>query len=85
MLFFVRKASGFGIKEDLLYRVITSPAVGMATDNATDRKTGAPPDTIALNRLKSIIGTGRNKTAAGWQQRRNNILITLDQTKKKSL
>jgi len=55
MLFFVRKALGFERKEDLLHRIVTSPAEGMATYNATDRKKGPPPNTIALNRLKSII------------------------------
>jgi hypothetical protein len=85
MLFFVRKASGFERKEDLLYRVIAPPTEGMATYNATDRKKCAPPDTMALNRLKSIIGAGRNKTAARWKQRGKNILIAPDQTKKKCL
>jgi hypothetical protein len=55
MLFFVRKASGFERKEDLLYRVITSPAEGMATRDATDRKKGTTPKTILIYRLKSII------------------------------
>jgi hypothetical protein len=85
MLFFVRKASGFKRKEDLLYRIIPPPTEGMATYNATDRKKGTPPDTIALYRLKSIIGTGRNKTAAGWKQRGKDILIAPDKTKKKCL
>jgi hypothetical protein len=79
MLFVIRKASHSGNKEILSYGIITSPAEGVATQNAANGQIHSAYDAIAFYRLKGIVGTCRFKPTTGREQRRDKVLVYPDQ------
>lgn len=84
-MFVIRKVSPVEDEGNLSYRIITSPAEGVATQNATYSQKHAAQNTVALYRLKSIIGTCGFEPTTGRKQGRDKVLVHPDQTNEEIL
>src|SRR5699024_1573452 len=66
-------------------RVIPAPAEWVAAQYSPDRKPSAPEDTVVVDGLVGILGTGRLEAAARWQVRRDRPLVEAEHRQNRAL
>jgi hypothetical protein len=62
----------------LWYRIVSPHVEGMAATNAFDAQPSPLKETVFLDSLVGVMGTGGDEAATGGQQRREEPLIQFD-------